>query len=879
MIPKRVTLENFLSFGAKQDLVFDDDEPLWVVGGPNGVGKSAVFDAITFCLFGAHRGGKGQGMDDLVRHGANGFFVQFEFAFGGATYQITRNHKVKGRPTARVEQQAADGSWKAVVGVNTAAELKGWSERTLGLPVEAFAASVLLKQGEADEILKAGGARRLEILKKIIGAERYEALSKRVHDAAATKAVALKALQTRRETMPVVTDEQLAEADLKQRVADDAKALAEAAKADAVQRVGLAKQWATHEDSRRELAQKVAAADARAADAGRIQRDKQRLDELNRVLPTLAKLIPVRDTLPATEESLKKLREDHRGAAAALAELTNQIEGLKLRGSAHRITAGEHGQAASKLREEIAKQEKFLKAAEAVAKLDARVQAFDPTLDSRADELRTKLAAATEGAKTFRDAMTKAQTLLDQATKEQTRFADVAVGVECSRCGQIVSPEHAAKERADIADRIRRHGADSARAEGDWAAAGEQITATTDALKGLAATIRDRDSARQQLELQRKALEDFGGTSDADKLRTELAAADVEAKRLESLAADERAKQKKLEDALKVLEPQVAPLEKKDRDLAAAIQKAETKHTTNAATCAALQSHLPDAWQATTADALEQYIREHERLADSGVTEQFQLWQQDAARRDEWVGQLAAVAKAIDAIPEPARISETDAERLQKAAADAAKLADTALSIARDELRDLTQQAKDLADLKDKIVAAEAEARVHGRLDELLGKKKLQRELVRQAEAEIVRLANDTVRNLSGGDLSIELDHGEDSADEAFALRVRRDDSPPIDVAYLSGSQKFRVAVAVALAIGRFAAGQARPLECVIIDEGFGSLDKDGLRATAEELNNLKQHLRRIILVSHQEDFTGHFPVVYRLSKGEHGTTAEKVRR
>ena len=123
--------------------------------------------------------------------------------------------------------------------------------------------------------------------------------------------------------------------------------------------------------------------------------------------------------------------------------------------------------------------------------------------------------------------------------------------------------------------------------------------------------------------------------------------------------------------------------------------------------------------------------------------------------------------------------------------------------------------------------------------------------------------------------LSIELDHSDDSGDGAFALRVRRaDDSIPIEVAYLSGSQKFRVAISVALAIGRFAAGQARPLECVIIDEGFGSLDKEGLHAAANELNRLKQYLRRIVLVSHQEEFTDHFPVVIRLSKGEAGTTA-----
>ena len=147
-------------------------------------------------------------------------------------------------------------------------------------------------------------------------------------------------------------------------------------------------------------------------------------------------------------------------------------------------------------------------------------------------------------------------------------------------------------------------------------------------------------------------------------------------------------------------------------------------------------------------------------------------------------------------------------------------------------------------------------------------------------EEQIVRLANDTVGNLSDGDLSIELDKSDDSDDKAFSLRIRRADDPtPIAVEYLSGSQKFRVAIAVALAIGRFASGQVKPLESVIIDEGFGSLDKNGLRATAEELNRLKQYLRRIVLVSHQEEFTENFPVVIQLSHSDTGTNAEPVRR
>jgi exonuclease SbcC len=83
------------------------------------------------------------------------------------------------------------------------------------------------------------------------------------------------------------------------------------------------------------------------------------------------------------------------------------------------------------------------------------------------------------------------------------------------------------------------------------------------------------------------------------------------------------------------------------------------------------------------------------------------------------------------------------------------------------------------------------------------------------------------------------------------------------------------------LAMGRFAAGQARPLELesVIIDEGFGSLDRDGLQAAADELDRVRQHLRRIVVVSHQEEFAKRFPVVWQPRHLDNGTTAAAVRQ
>src|ERR1044071_1048356 len=122
MIPKRIELENFLSFGEPAVVIrFTDDEPLWVLCGRNGIGKSAVFDGITYALYGEHRGGS-QKAEQLIRHGANGFRIVLEFEFAGVEYRITRIRAGRtaqqrtGRTAQKVECRS-DGEWEAVPGV------------------------------------------------------------------------------------------------------------------------------------------------------------------------------------------------------------------------------------------------------------------------------------------------------------------------------------------------------------------------------------------------------------------------------------------------------------------------------------------------------------------------------------------------------------------------------------------------------------------------------------------------------------------------------------------------------------------------------------------------------------------------------------------
>src|SRR5437763_4968706 len=91
MIPQRVKLSGFLSYKDEQEVRLDGS-PLWMLSGTNGSGKSSIFDAVTYALFGHHRGGSIQAAE-LVNKESTTLTVEFDFTIEGAPFRIKRTLK------------------------------------------------------------------------------------------------------------------------------------------------------------------------------------------------------------------------------------------------------------------------------------------------------------------------------------------------------------------------------------------------------------------------------------------------------------------------------------------------------------------------------------------------------------------------------------------------------------------------------------------------------------------------------------------------------------------------------------------------------------------------------------------------------------------
>lgn len=249
----------------------------------------------------------------------------------------------------------------------------------------------------------------------------------------------------------------------------------------------------------------------------------------------------------------------------------------------------------------------------------------------------------------------------------------------------------------------------------------------------------------------------------------------------------------------------------------------------------------------------------------------------DRAREDhaEYPHEVKRLQGEIDRIPEEDRIPVARAEaRVQEARSELTALEKQERE-ATARARGLSQRFGQQAKYKRELQRASAKRQDYSWLARAFGKSGLQSWLVKEALVAIGFAANDYLGNISEGCLRLDIKPNDD--DLEILVTDFSSGQEALDVEFISGSQRFRTSVALALAIGQYSGGGSRSIRSVIIDEGFGSLDKDGRVEMIEQLKGLSGVLDKVILVSHQEEFHDAFPRGYHIVK-ENGASRVLLR-
>lgn len=167
---------------------------------------------------------------------------------------------------------------------------------------------------------------------------------------------------------------------------------------------------------------------------------------------------------------------------------------------------------------------------------------------------------------------------------------------------------------------------------------------------------------------------------------------------------------------------------------------------------------------------------------------------------------------------------------------------------------------------------ASSEAARYDELAKSFGRDGLQAKIVREAQHSLTQLSNGILGRLSNGSWQIDL---RGDTDTELEIVARDEGRGGIERTFdcLSGGERFRVAISLAIAIGQMACGGA-PMNTLVIDEGFGALDEENRALMVDNLRHLSEHeLRngRIIVVSHQDDVCEAFSHRLRLSRDGQG--------
>ena len=842
MIPIKLSLTNFMCYRyAELNLA---GVHVACLSGNNGVGKSALLDAMTWALWGRARA---QRDDELIRTGEGEMAVEFSFELDGGLYRVVRRRKGGRRGISLLDFQVhSNGQWRSIA-ENAIRQTQDKIERLLRLDYDTFVNSAFLRQGRADEFTVKTPAERKRLLGEILGLgvwtvyeERAKTRLRAVQEEARALRLRLQEIEAEIARRPEFEAQaEQARAEVAARAAEMREAYAawqalEAARSEArhvqAQMARLGQQIEQAQQERAALERERAGRESRLAEYGAL----------------LAQADEIESGFAAYQEALERERAMAEKLAAQ-AELNEQRRTLEAR-----IAEARHAlqtrrqvveQQCAALTQRLSSPALLREYDEAQVQL-AHLRQVQASQDAaRADlaqlaEERAGLQAQNRALRSEMDALKARVEQLEQA------------GAECPLCGQPLADEDRlrllAELRAEGTSKGDTYRANRARLDeiaGEMAALEEQIAQSQALLEELPGRERQVAALAERIRAGEEAAQAL------EAARGELAALD------EELAAGRYAPE--AQEALAAVLARAAGLGYDAEAYAAARQ--------------AVVEGQVFAQRKTQLDAARTGVaQEQEALRRLGEAESRWQAQQQAAEAE--LAQLEGAAAALAQQLAGAEAIETALGRAQVAEAEARQR----LGAAQQRLKacdDLAQQQA--SRLERQRVLAEQES-IYQELWTAFGVQGVPAMIIEAAVPEIEAEANRLLHRLTAGQMSVRLETQRETLAGAVreTLDIRIMDAKG-ERAYetYSGGEQFRINFALRIALSRLLARRAgAQLSTLIIDEGFGSQDAGGRERLVEVIHAIQDEFARILVITHVEELRDAFPTRIEISGDPEGS-------
>lgn len=177
MKPVRLTFGGIGPYPGEVEIDFTglDALGLYLIVGETGAGKSTIFDAMTYALYGELAGERSAKVLVSDHAGRVAPHVEFVFDLGGRRYCVRRTFQI-GKKSPKPGDQVLEELGDAPDRMANVTQVRNVTEKVrelLGLDVDQFSKVVMLPQNKFQEFLLANDAKKEELLKVLFGTAIY----------------------------------------------------------------------------------------------------------------------------------------------------------------------------------------------------------------------------------------------------------------------------------------------------------------------------------------------------------------------------------------------------------------------------------------------------------------------------------------------------------------------------------------------------------------------------------------------------------------------------------------------------------------------------------------------------------------------------------
>ncbi len=898
MIPQILELKNFLSYGEPIQRIDFKDHGLICLSGKNGHGKSALLDAITWAIWGQARKitGAAKADEGLLRLGQTRMMVSLEFIFSGKTYRVRREFgKTYGKPHAALDFEVFDEASDRFISLTdkTIRATQAKIEQLIGLDYETFINTAFLRQGQSNEFSKKSAKERKQILATILGLSKYDRLQQVALDK-------VRKLNDEKRAISAVSEQYANdlnnEPTLIQNLANNKEQLAtvnqqlEVTYKTVIEHEKALTNCRAHKQTLAALQQDLRTKEESYHES--ITLLKQRINEWRHIhaqglhLPNVQALHDDKKRLLVEEQTLRKAQQKN----IELQEKILNLKDLCLK----RTAALKNSLDQSLQQQRLAVQHHEFVQQSNQAKL-AQNQQQQKDLSNKITVLNHDIktyAATREQQRTFEPLFAKTknqfdkrrtfyQTLiqrgnwvkneLDELDRKQKVIHDTS-NPACPLCEQLLT----AKRKQFLSQQF-------VQTESFLRHRFQRLSTLIKRLKDLLVV---QHESVQQLSQQAESFTQKNATFQEKNLQLQELNTTLQAlsQEQQALEAEIKAQADRVLQAHKILQEQetlVLQQSNNDPELVALAQQQEALEAEkkglvfDAAAYAAVQERINqlDALITNHQSIQQAQLLQHERKKAVGIhIQEIKKIKKSVADLVQQQQQYAAVleqeqqlTKQVVGIQETIRTMVTQKEHLFHT-----------IGSLEFEHKRLQTIKKELEKKQQHVKTLDQEIEDYQALAIALSKNGIQALLIEEAIPEIEQEANTILARLTDNQAQIFIESLRDlkSGGVRETLDIQIADAAGIrPYEMYSGGEAFRVDFALRIAIAKLLARRAgTALQTLIIDEGFGSQDEEGLAHIMDCLHAIQDDFSKIIIVSHLQDFKHNFPVHFVIEKGPTGS-------